>query len=146
MICKVNIMKCLRGTVMSKKWTEEEVLRIMTLIRNLDVDSLNRLVGEEDGQVELGTFVLDSNPGPQELAEKADRNRILNEIVATLNPRERQVITLRYGLKDGKFRTLDEVGAMYGVSRERIRQIESKALNRLKWLILCKYKLKKGDL
>lgn len=133
---------------MSKQWTEEEVLKIMDLMRSLDVDSLNRLVGDgaENEQVELGHFIEDPNPGPQELAEMSDRNRILNEAVSKLNAREMQIITLRYGLKDGKFRTLDEVGAIYGVTRERVRQVETRAIKKLKWILKCKYKLKEGDI
>ncbi|MBQ8696470.1 MAG: sigma-70 family RNA polymerase sigma factor, partial [Clostridia bacterium] len=56
----------------------------------------------------------------------------LDEVLATLTPRENEVLKLRFGLKDGKTRTLEEVGEVFGITRERIRQIEAKALRKLR--------------
>lgn len=133
---------------MTKRWTEQDVLKIMALMENMEVDSLNRLVGNsaEDEQTELGNFVEDFGPGPQEIAEREDTIRLLNKAVEELGPREQRIIKLRYGLEDGQFKTLDEIGDMYGVTRERIRQVEMKAIKKLKWIIQHKYKLKQEDL
>lgn len=56
----------------------------------------------------------------------------LNKVLDTLNPRERQVVRWRFGLEDGRMKTLQEIGELMGVSRERVRQIESSALRKLK--------------
>ena len=133
---------------MGKQWTEEEVVKLLNILNTINVDSLDRPVSNdcEDNPLILGDSVLDEGPGPQELAERSDRNRILNEAVSKLKPREAMIIQMRYGLKDGQFKTLDECGAYFGVTRERIRQVETKAMRKLKWIILHKYKLKPEDL
>ena len=133
---------------MGKQWTEEVVIKLLSILNTINVDSLDRPVSNdcEDNPLILGDSVLDEGPGPQELAERSDRNRILNEAVSKLKPKEAMIIQMRYGLKDGKFRTLDECGAYFGVTRERIRQVETKAMRKLKWIILHKYKLKPEDL
>lgn len=127
-------------------WTEEDVLKLLAIMHTADVDSLNRLVGQDDSQIELGELLLDEGPGPQELAERTDRLNILRKAVKELKPREQIIIDMRYGLTDGKFRTLDECGQFFGVTRERIRQVEARAIKKLKWIIRCKYKLKETDL
>ena len=133
---------------MAKRWTEQDVLKIMALMYTMEVDSLNRLIGNdiEDERNELGTFIEDPGPGPQEIVEASDRIRLLNKVVEELSPREQRIIKLRYGLEDGQFKTLDEIGNMYGVTRERVRQVEMKAIKKLKWIIQHKYKLKQEDL
>lgn len=132
---------------MNKQWTEQDVLKLMEIMRNLDVQSLNTPVQSEMDrtQSEIGDFIMDNGPGPQEIVEQKDKIALLNKAVALLPPREQLIIQLRYGLKDGKYRTLEECGAEFGVTRERIRQIETKALHKLKWIIKCKYKLKQED-
>jgi RNA polymerase primary sigma factor len=96
--------------------------------------SLDEPAGEED--MLLGDFLEDTNPDipqPQDaVAGRSLRDR-LNEMLAGLPLREAQILALRTGLKDGEPHTLEEVGNMYGVSRERIRQIESLALSRLRY-------------
>lgn len=139
-------MSYLRGIVMSKQWTEQDVLKILNLMNSLNVDSLNRLVGEEDSQTELGEFIINTAPDPQELAEAKELRDILNDAVSKLEPRHQAVIKLRYGLESGVPMTLEEVGQMYGVTRERIRQLEHKALEKLRWILITKYKIKRGDL
>lgn len=122
-----------------KRWTEEDVLKLQALVRLIEVESLDRVIiseGEEVG--ELSNLVPDTSPGPQEIVEDKDRVKILLEYVDKLEPRENKVIRMRYGLDDGNFRTLDEVGQYFGVSRERIRQIEMKAIKKLKWLMTVK--------
>lgn len=131
---------------MAKKWTVEEVLNVLSIMRMTEVESLNKLVGDCEKQLELGEIIVDPSPGPQEIAEASDRNRILREAVSLLKPREQMIIGLRYGLIDGKFHTLDECGKQFSLTRERIRQIEMRGIKKLKWIIKCKYKLKETDL
>jgi len=94
--------------------------------------SLETPVGEEDDSF-LGDFVADENSIAPDSA--AERERLKDEIetaLLELNPREQQVMRLRFGLDDGQIRTLEEVGREFGVTRERIRQIESKTLAKLR--------------
>lgn len=131
-----------------KQWTEDDVLKLMTIIRNFNAASLSDPVGNDAEQdvAELGDVIEDRGPGPQELLEQEDRLKFLREIVKKLKPREQMVISMRYGLIDGNYKTLEECGQHFGVSRERIRQIEATAIRKLKWLIKCKYGLKLEDL
>ncbi|MFB7718038.1 RNA polymerase sigma factor RpoD/SigA [Nocardia sp. NPDC056100] len=93
--------------------------------------SLHLPVGEEDA-TELGALLADSAPDPSvTVTEAAARGRI-RQVLAGLPEREAQVITLRYGLDGAEPRTLEEVGRLFGVSRERVRQIESKGMQRLR--------------
>ena len=94
--------------------------------------SLETPVGEEDDSY-LGDFVADETAISPDFA--AERERLKDEIekaLTELNPREQQVMRLRFGLDDGQIRTLEEVGKEFGVTRERIRQIESKTLAKLR--------------
>ncbi len=94
--------------------------------------SLETPVGEEDDSF-LGDFVADDTAISPDSA--AERERLKDEIemaMLELNPREQQVMRLRFGLDDGQVRTLEEVGREFGVTRERIRQIESKTLAKLR--------------
>jgi RNA polymerase primary sigma factor len=94
--------------------------------------SLDTPVGEEDDSF-LGDFVED--PTAIAPAMAADRKLLLEDLeeaLRELNPREQQVVRLRFGLEDGQIRTLEEVGREFGVTRERIRQIESKTLAKLR--------------
>jgi len=96
--------------------------------------SLERPVGE-DGEARLGDFVEDeSAESPLELAALAVRRRALRQLLESLPERERQVIELRYGLDGAEPRTLEQVGRSFGVTRERIRQIENNTLKRLETL------------
>ena len=94
--------------------------------------SLETPVGEEDDS-HLGDFIQDNNiPVPAEEAAYTLLREQLEEVMETLTEREQKVIRLRYGLGDGRPRTLEEVGKEFHVTRERIRQIEAKALRKLR--------------
>ena len=94
--------------------------------------SLETPIGQEEGS-ELGNFVEDKNSvTPDKRTEKNFlRESILNSMEG-LNEREQMILKLRFGIDDGRQRTLEEVGKVYGVTRERIRQIEEKALQKMK--------------
>jgi RNA polymerase primary sigma factor len=95
--------------------------------------SLEMPIGEGEEGSELADFIEDKNaPAPDDQATKSMFRQQLTRLLDSLPPRERRVIELRFGLYDGRSRTLDEVGAEFGVTRERIRQIERKALNKLR--------------
>jgi RNA polymerase primary sigma factor len=96
--------------------------------------SLEKPVGDED-ESEFGHFLTDENQElPDEAAELTVRKETLRKILGTLSSRERQVLELRYGLDGQHPRTLDEVGRTFNVSRERIRQIQSQSLKKLRAL------------
>mgnify|MGYP000910682169 FL=1 len=94
--------------------------------------SLETPIGEEEDS-HLGDFIQDENaPVPAEAATFTLLKEQLNEVLDTLTERERKVLILRFGLEDGRGRTLEEVGKEFNVTRERIRQIEAKALRKLR--------------
>ena len=94
--------------------------------------SLQKPVGEEKDS-ELGSFIEDDEtPSPPEAAEQVMLRTTLEELLTTLRPREARILRLRFGLQDGYHYTLEEVGRKFGLTRERIRQIEKQALQRLR--------------
>ncbi len=93
--------------------------------------SLEAPVGEEEDS-RLGDFIQDASAGPTDQATQALLKDDIREMLATLSPREAKVLEYRFGLEDGKQRTLEEVGKEFGVTRERIRQIEAKAIRKLR--------------
>jgi len=94
--------------------------------------SLETPVGEEEDS-HLGDFIEDrAAKAPAEAASHQLLKEQIDDVLFTLNPRERRVLQLRFGLEDGRSRTLEEVGREFGVTRERIRQIEAKALRKLR--------------
>ena len=94
--------------------------------------SLETPIGEEDDS-HLGDFIKDErNVSPEEYATNEMLKDEINDVLETLTEREEKVIRLRFGLDDGKSKTLEEVGQLFGVTRERIRQIEAKALRKLR--------------
>ncbi len=94
--------------------------------------SLETPIGEEEDS-HLGDFIPDDDaPAPQDAASHTLLKEQLSEVLDTLTPREEKVLRLRFGLEDGRSRTLEEVGKEFNVTRERIRQIEAKALRKLR--------------
>jgi RNA polymerase primary sigma factor len=127
--------------ILEREPTQEEIARAMDVsddkVRQvLDVSrhpiSLEAPVGQ-DGDAFLGDFIEDdSMPHPLELASHELLKTQISDALSKLTERERKIIVLRFGLEDGKFRTLEEVGREFGITRERIRQIEAKALRKLR--------------
>ena len=110
--------------------SEDKVLEIMQIAR--EPASLETPIGEEDDS-NLGDFVADSNVvTPEGNVESVMLREHIDALLGDLKERERQVIVLRFGLEDGHPRTLEEVGKEFNVTRERIRQIEAKALRKLR--------------
>ena len=110
--------------------TADKVREIMKIAQ--DPVSLETPIGEEEDS-HLGDFVEDNDsPAPSDSASYALLREQLCNILHTLTPREEQVIKLRFGLEDGRPRTLEEVGKQFQITRERIRQIEAKALRKLR--------------
>ena len=108
----------------------EKVVEIQKIAQ--DPVSLETPIGEEDDS-HLGDFIQDDDsPAPQDAAAYTLLREQLEEVMKTLTPREAKVLKLRFGLEDGKSRTLEEVGKEFNVTRERIRQIEAKALRKLR--------------
>ncbi len=110
--------------------TVEKVMEIQKIAQ--DPVSLETPIGEEDDS-HLGDFIPDDeSPAPHDSAAYTLLKEQLEEVMSTLTPREAKVLKLRFGLEDGKARTLEEVGKEFQVTRERIRQIEAKALRKLR--------------
>ncbi|EXG87346.1 MULTISPECIES: RNA polymerase sigma factor RpoD [Lacrimispora] len=110
--------------------TEDKVMEIMQIAR--EPASLETPIGEEDDS-NLGDFVADNNVvTPEGNVESVMLREHIDALLGDLKERERQVIVLRFGLEDGHPRTLEEVGKEFNVTRERIRQIEAKALRKLR--------------
>jgi RNA polymerase primary sigma factor len=127
--------------ILEREPTQLEIARAMDVTDDkvrqvLDVSrhpiSLEAPVGQ-DGDAFLGDFIEDeSMPHPLELASHELLKSQICEALGKLTERERKIIVLRFGLEDGRFRTLEEVGREFGITRERIRQIEAKALRKLR--------------
>ena len=121
--------------------TPEEIAKEMNMspekIREIikvaqDPISLETPVGEEEDS-HIGDFIEDrESPAPADAASYALLREQLSEVLHTLTPREEHVLKLRFGLEDGRARTLEEVGQKFNITRERIRQIEAKALRKLR--------------
>ena len=108
----------------------EKVREIMRVAQ--EPVSLETPIGEEEDS-HLGDFIPDNDaPAPTDVASHTLLKEQLTEVLSTLTPREAKVLKLRFGLEDGRSRTLEEVGKEFNVTRERIRQIEAKALRKLR--------------
>ncbi|HEY8602196.1 MAG TPA: RNA polymerase sigma factor RpoD [Thermomicrobiales bacterium] len=127
--------------ILEREPSQEEIARALDIgnekVRQvLDVSrhpvSLEAPVGQ-DGDAFLGDFIEDeAMPAPLDLASQLLLKSQISDALERLNDRERRIIQLRYGLEDGRYRTLEEVGREFGITRERIRQIEAKALRKLR--------------
>ena len=126
---------------LNREPTEEEIAKKLGVtvekVREVykisqDPVSLETPIGEEDDS-HLGDFIPDDDaPAPAEAAAFTMLKEQLINVLDTLTPREEKVLRLRFGLDDGRARTLEEVGKKFNVTRERIRQIEAKALRKLR--------------
>ena len=126
---------------LNREPTEEEIAKKLGIsidkVREVykisqDPVSLETPIGEEDDS-HLGDFIKDERTmGPEEYATVEMLKEELSGVLSTLTDREEKVLRLRFGLNDGQCRTLEEVGQIFGVTRERIRQIEAKALRKLR--------------
>ena len=92
--------------------------------------SLNATI--DDNQTELGQILPDNSPSPSDFVAKKETIAKIHSLLDTLSVKQRDVITLRYGLKDGKTMTYEQIGKICGISRERVRQIQNKAMKQLK--------------
>ncbi len=110
--------------------TEERVQEILQ-ISHQDPLSLDTPVGDED-DTSMGDFIADKGAAPLDVAARKMLALAVHEVLADLSDREAEVVRLRFGLDDGRPRTLEEVGKAFGVTRERIRQIETKTLAKLR--------------
>lgn len=110
-----------------------DVARVREILKiSQEPVSLETPIGEEEDS-HLGDFIPDENvPIPVEAATQTLLKEQLDEVLGTLTEREERVLRLRFGFDDGKARTLEEVGKEFNVTRERIRQIEAKALRKLR--------------
>ncbi len=150
LIAKIGVINDAQRTLrqqLKRKPTVEELMQETgfsefyvnaCLTMSQDIDSLDRVIGSNryDTEGTRSAYIPDNRvpqPNIEHVleAEKTMRSQRVREALATLNWRERQIIELRYGLQDGKEHTLKEVGQIFSVTRERIRQIEHKALQRL---------------
>ncbi len=121
--------------------TAEEIAKVMKMspdkVRDimkiaLDPVSLETPIGEEEDS-HLGDFIEDcDSPAPEDQVSKTLLREQLDKVLHTLTPREESVLKLRFGLEDGRPKTLEEVGKVFDITRERIRQIEAKALRKLR--------------
>ena len=113
--------------------SEMTVSRVREILRlNQDTVSLEQPMGDEDG-FSLSDVIEDADAEvPADAAARAMLNAAVKEALSQLSDREQKVVRLRFGLDDGHMRTLEEVGKEFGVTRERIRQIEAKTLAKLR--------------
>ncbi len=110
-------------------WTVQKVNDVIAIAS--EPRSIDAPVGEEEDS-SLGDFIPDTlTPTPEEAVSRIMMKEQIRTALKTLSPREQEVLVLRYGLEDGRSRTLEEVGAHFGVTRERVRQIEAKAIRKL---------------
>ena len=119
--------------VLNRKW-RQAVGKIRDILRiSMDPMSLETPVGNSDEATEFGDFIPDESViEPVDAASKELLREQIRSVLSFLSDREREVLEMRFGLNDGKDHTLEEVGRSFGVTRERIRQIEAKALRKLR--------------
>ena len=119
------------------------VRRLMVLLRK--TYSIEHPMGENSDYSLIDTIEDSSSVNPEDLSEWLNKYQIVLGLLATLNENEQEIIALRYGLNDREPQTLDTIGRQFGVTRERIRQIESKSLDKLRTLLAEKSDLMQDD-
>lgn len=117
---------------MQKVYTVKDVERIQQIAQ--DIVSLDAPIKNEEGEdATVGAMIADTAPSPEDLSIQTEKREFLYKAIQKcLRPREVQIMTMRYGLKDGIGTTLAEIGDMYGITRERVRQIEMSAMRKLR--------------
>lgn len=117
---------------MQKVYTVKDIERIQQIAQ--DIVSLDAPIKNEEGEdATVGAMIADTAPSPEDLSIQTEKREFLYKAIQKcLRPREVQVMTMRYGLKDGIGTTLAEIGDMYGITRERVRQIEMSAMRKLR--------------
>lgn len=123
-----------RPTKTEPVWTAEMVEKVQALAARMELQSLDALISNDEGDdCDFYRFISDdAAPPPEEAVIRKETVERVRKAIAQLKPRQAQVIALRYGIYDGKEWTLDEIGKKFGITRERVRQIEYKAKQRLK--------------
>lgn len=122
-----------------KNWTEQDVLKILSMMNMMQVSSIEEeIIVDGDAIGELKDIIVDDGPSPYEIFERKDLSNRLAKYLNKLSPREQKVIQLRYGLNGGEPQTLDAIGQKYGVTRERIRQVEYRAIKKLRKYIIMR--------
>lgn len=143
---KVSKMQIERIQSGEKQYTKEELMKILKLTEDasmlLEAYSNSRKITSLDKPVQsegdskdytlLGDFVPDDTPSPEEVALEEDKKECINNALSILTEREKEVISMRFGLNGETPKTLEAIGGAFGVTRERIRQIENSALRKLK--------------
>lgn len=117
---------------MQKVYTVKDIERIQQIAQ--DIVSLDAPIKNEEGEdATVGAMIADTAPSPEDLSIQTEKREFLYKAIQKcLRPREVQIMTMRYGLKDGIGTTLAEIGDMYGITRERVRQIEMSAMRKLR--------------
>ena len=126
---------------LGRKPTEQEIAtelnmdlkKLRSLVRSARITKLQSLnVTIDDNQTELEQILADDSASPSDFVASQEIRTQIEELLHTLSPKQRDVITLRYGLRDGKTMTYEQIGNACGISRERVRQIQNKAMKLLK--------------
>lgn len=143
---KVSKMQTERIQSGEKQYTKEELMKILKLTedgtRLLEAYSSSRKMtsldkpvlseGDSKDYTLLGDFVSDDTPSPEDVALEEDKKECINDALSILTEREKEVVSMRFGLTGDAPKTLEAIGNTFGVTRERIRQIENSALRKLK--------------
>lgn len=119
---------------MKKTFTEQEVLKLLQIQNQENFIYLDQLVdaSDEKNTTTVQEFIADPSPTPDQIYEEKDLHNTLMKYISKLSPREQIVTVMYYGLNGEEPKTLDAVGKVFGVSRERIRQILNKSQKKLK--------------